>query len=586
MADAPQSPLAMLVLVTPYTVLYIVNQLFLQGILDKIHYLFFELIFVLAFRKVLGLPDLTERFFPSQRGIQSAEGKKPLKTNLANYPTLNSNSLTATATTTTTSCTTLAGTPLGTATIAAAAATANMTRARTATVKTTSFQDGFKTPYEADISTPRAHSPVSSKPSMNNKPSTKTLPYAQELGAMENQLLDYINNTEIWEKVYQDPASSEMAIEVYQYKARPMCYKIIAQMCNTPAVTFDTLCDLENRLSWDPMCVEARVLDEVAPGTTVQYIRTKAVWPTASRDTVVLGTVKDLGSQGLFMVNASIEYAGMPERVKEKIVRMQTAVAGHVITPLDGNRSKLTQIVDADMKGWIPDKVIQMVSTKAVPDGLRAVNKLMPKMDPYQDSKVLTRAMKAQMEIDVTLIEPRSGNKSDESMLKGHQNDSDEDPAEKAVEDLSTLDNDDDDDNDEASNCKDDQQEDRTTTHELKRQRSEGDMSLSTLAERLRAVEAEIGLGRHQSGGMRSRRQQVSSSQKNAISEEARKGAGEANAGARALEKVKSGSTFRLFWESIKENLGFGLKDKGNKILVAVLVIAILGSGLAKFKRR
>ncbi|KAF9901432.1 START domain-containing protein 10 [Linnemannia zychae] len=579
MADAPQSPLAMLVLVTPYTVLYVVN----QRILDKIHYLFFELIFVLAFRKVFGLPDLTERFFPSQRGIQLTEGKKPLKTNLANYPTLTSNTLSATATTvTTTSCTTLAGTPLG---ITSAATTKNMTRTRTATVKTTSFQDGFKTPYEADISTPRAQSPVSPKPSMNNKSPTKTLPYAQELGAMEKQFLDYINSTEIWEKVYQDPASSEMAIEVYQYKVRPMCYKIIAQMCNTPAVTFDTLCDLENRLSWDPMCVEARVLDEVAPGTTVQYIRTKAVWPTASRDTVVLGTVKDLGAQGLFMVNASIEYAGMPERVKEKIVRMQTAVAGHILTPLDGDRCKLTQIVDADMKGWIPDKVIQMVSTKAVPDGLRAVNKLMPKIDPYQDSKVLTKAAKAQMEIDATLIEPRNGKSSDESMLKGHQNDMDEDPAEKAVEDLSRLDSDDDH-NDEASNGEDDQQEDRIATHELKRQRSEGDISLSTLAERLRAVEAEIGLGRRQSGGMRSRRQQASSPQKNSTNEEVRKAAGEANTGARALEKAKSGSTFRLFWEGIKENLGFGLKGKGNKILVAVLVIAILGSGFAKFKRR
>ncbi|KAF9148536.1 START domain-containing protein 10 [Linnemannia schmuckeri] len=579
MAEAPQSPLAMLVLVTPYTVLYIVNQLFLQGILDKIHYLFFELIFVLAFRKVFGLPDLTERFFPSQqRGIQSAEGKKPLKTNLANYPTLNSSNLAVKATTiaSTTACGTLAGTPLGTTTAAA-----NMTRTRTTTVKTTSFQDGFKTPYEADIS----QSPVSPRPSTLIKPLIKAMPYAQELGAMEKQLLDYINNTEIWDKVYTDPASSEMAIEVFQYKARPMCYKIIAQMCNTPAVTFDTLCDLENRLAWDPMCVEAKVLKEVTPGTTVQYIRTKAVWPTASRDTVVLGTVKDLGEQGLFMVNASIEFEAMPERVQEKIVRMQTAVAGHVITPLDGNRSRLTQIVDADMKGWIPDKVIQMVSTKAVPDGLRAVNKLLPKIDPYQDSKVLVKAAKAQQEIDATLIAPRpNSNNSGESMLKGHQNDLDEDPAEKAVEDLSTLESKDkdvdvSDDDGETNDMKG-----RSATHELRRQRSEGDISLSTLAERLRAVEAKIGIDRR---SVRSRRQQQQdSASKESKDNDVRKGSGTSNAGAGALEKIKSGSTFRVFWEGIKENLGFGAKGKGSKIMVAVLVVAILGSSLAKFKRR
>ncbi|KAF8937666.1 START domain-containing protein 10 [Haplosporangium gracile] len=583
MKEAPQSPLAMLVLVTPYTVLYIVNQLFLQGILDKIHYLFFELIFVLTFCKVFGLPDLTERFFPSQqRGIQSAEGKKPLKTNLANYPTLNSSNLavTATTTTSTTACATLAGTPLGTTTAAA-----NMTRTRTTTVKATSFQDGFKTPYEADIS----QSPVLPKPSALIKPLIKAMPYAQELDAMEKQLLDYINNTEIWDKVYTDPASSEMAIEVFQYKARPMCYKIIAQMCNTPAATFDTLCDLENRLSWDPMCVEAKVLEEVTPGTTVQYIRTKAVWPTASRDTVVLGTVKDLGERGLFMVNASIEFESMPERVKEKIVRMQTAVAGHVITPLDGNRSRLTQIVDADMKGWIPDKVIQMVSTKAVPDGLRAVNKLLPKIDSYQDSKVLVKAAKAQLELDATLIAPRpNSNNSDESMLKGHQNDLDEDPAEKAVEDLSTFDGD----NNEAVEISDDDGEtnemkDRSATHELRRQRSEGDISLSTLAERLRAIEAEIGLDRRSVRSRRHQQQrQQDSSPKESKDNDFRKGSGPSNAGAGALEKIKSGSTFRVFWEGIKENLGFGAKGKGNKILVAVLVITIFGSSLAKFKRR
>jgi hypothetical protein len=567
------------------------HAVFLQGILDKIHYLFFELIFVLAFRKVFGLPDLTERFFPSQRGIQPTEGMKPLKTNLANYPTLGSNILSATATTTTiTSCTTSPGA----STTAAGISTANMTRTRATTAKPASHQDGFKTPYEAEITTPRVQSP---NPSVKNKPSAKMLPYIQELEAMEKQLQDYINSTEIWEKVYQDPASSEMAIEVYQYKARPMCYKIIAQMCNTSAVAFDTLCDLDNRLSWDPMCVEARVLDEVAPGTTVQYIRTKAVWPTASRDTVVLGAIKDLGSQGLFMVNASIEYPGMPERVKEKIVRMQTAVAGHIITPLDGNRCRLIQIVDADMKGWIPDKVIQMgtflmrlkvtwfsnendnylpfclhlqiVSTKAVPDGLRAVNKLMAKTDPYQNSKVISKAAKAQIEIDTTLIEPRSRGKSNESMLKGYQNSSDEDPAEKAVEDLSTLGNDGNC-NGEAGNIMDDQKE-----------RSEGNISLPALAERLRAVEAEIGLGR----GMRPRRQQDFFPQKNSTNERARKGT-EANAGAQALEKVKTGSIFRRFWEDIKENLGFGHQGSGNKILVAVVVLALLGSGITKIKRQ
>lgn len=205
---------------------------------------------------------------------------------------------------------------------------------------------------------------------------------------------------------------------------------------------------------------------------------------------------------------------------------------------------------------------------------------------------MLVKAAKAQMEIDATLIAPRpdsDSNNSDESMLKGHQNDLDEDPAEKAVDDLSTLDGDHNEDvvnNDNVEEGNTGEVEDRSTTHVLRRQRSEGDISLSTLAERLRAVEAEIGLERPR--GLRSRRQQESSSSQEGKDNNTGKGASgrASSSGAGALEKIKSGSTFRVFWEGIKENLGFGAKGKGSKILVAVLVITILGSSVAKFKRR
>lgn len=184
--------------------------------------------------------------------------------------------------------------------------------------------------------------------------------------------MNYVDSNEIWEKVYEDKTPTPVSkpgepwIEVFQYKARPMCYKIVARMNSSAAVTFDAMCDLDRRSDWDPMCVEARVLEDVKalPGTTVQYVRTKAVWPTASRDTVVLGTIKELKNGQLFMVNASVEHPSMPERVKEKIVRMETAVAGHIITPeepINGTMScRLVQVLDADLKGWIPDKVIQM----------------------------------------------------------------------------------------------------------------------------------------------------------------------------------------------------------------------------------
>ncbi|KAF9285908.1 hypothetical protein BGZ68_003393 [Mortierella alpina] len=577
MVDTTQSPLAMLVLVTPYTVLYVVNQLFLHGILDKIHYLFFELIFVLAFRKVFGLPDLTERFFPSQGPIhiQSVEGVQPVKTQLVGSATLTTTTAIAADIT---ECVTLAGTGLK-----SPSGGTKMSKASVGAIKMTSFPDeeGIKTAHGSEPSVLRSKTRTISsssvkKPVLPAVSNVMETAYAAELAAMETKFMNYISNTEIWEKVYEDSTSIN-AIQVLQYKSRPMCYKIIANMSNTAAVTFDALCDLDRRSEWDPMCVEARVLESVAPGTTIQYVRTKAVWPTASRDTVVLGTIKDLGEKGLFMVNASCEHASMPERVKEKIVRMETTVAGHIIVPLEGDpkRCKLTQILDADLKGWIPDKVIQMVSTKAVPDGLRAVNALIPKTAPYFESKVLAIAAQAKLQAESTLNEPRPGNDDAVALLEGHENDLEADPVEQGLE----LPSEDDKDHSECEGSVRGEQ-----PHALRRRRSESNSSLATLSDRMRVVKDNIEVEHRDTVSSRphsrtNSRESRGDHKRPSVAEGKRTSAG-------ALEKTKSASTFRVFWESVKENIGFGLAGKANKILVAVIIVAVLGSSVVKLKRR
>ncbi|KAF9357932.1 hypothetical protein BGX26_002782 [Mortierella sp. AD094] len=559
MVDTNQSPLAMLVLVTPYTILYVVNELFLHGILDKIHYLFFELIFVVAFGKIFGLPDFVDRFFPSSKlkgpiNVQTVEGVQPVKTSIA-VPNLDINAVKSTSI-----CTTLAG--------SITAPTVTKTgpqRAVGLVVESVALKNARPI---ADMPTASLSDDTKVTNGNINK-SHEAGPYAKELAEMERKFMDYINNNEIWEKVYEDKSikapkgsDGEGWIQVFQYKSRPMCYKIIAHMSNTAAVTFDALCELERRLEWDPMCVEARVLEEVAqhPGTTVQYVRTKAVWPTASRDTVVLGTVKDLGSKGLFMVNSSIEHESMPERVKEKIVRMETTVAGHLITPgEDGASCRLVQVVDADLKGWIPEKVIQMVSTKAVPDGLRAINALIPKVTPYSESKVLVKVAQAQKEAD---LKRSTTDEHHTQELK------DMDPEEEELmPDIDTKKN------GRGGEMLVPTKNGSGSTHTLRRQRSiEEDISLSNLSDRLKVVEAEI----------ENERQERKRSGRQQSFEKSSKGGNTS----RALEKTKTANVFQTFWEGIKENLSHTFANKANKIIVAAIVIAVLGSSIAKLKRR
>ncbi|KAF9898339.1 hypothetical protein BX616_004162 [Lobosporangium transversale] len=297
------------------------------------HYIFFELIFVLAFRKVFGLPDLSERLFPAHVPVQSTETVR-LKTSIANNTTTNSG---------------------------------------------TTIKKKVKVGRKSMSTT------ITRKP--------KEQPYADKLAAMEKKFMDYVENTEIWEKVHEE--TSPGLIEVYQYKARPMCYKIIAVMDNAVGVTFDLLTDIDQRLTWDPLCVEAKTIANVSPGVKIQYVRTKGMWPTTSRDTLVLGTIKKLREGTFFSVTSSVEHPLMPERTKEKFVRMETAVAGQIVGPEPGHPEKcrLVQILDADLKGWIPEKVIQLVSTKSIPQGIHKINRILLNLQPYSESKSLQRVL-------------------------------------------------------------------------------------------------------------------------------------------------------------------------------------------------
>ncbi|KAG0278991.1 hypothetical protein BGZ95_002616 [Linnemannia exigua] len=473
MGDSTQSPLAMLVLVTPYTILYLVNQLFLNGILDKVHYIFFELIFVLAFRKLFGLPDLSERLFPAQVAVQSAETVRPIKTSLAN----------------------------GTAKLALVNGAPTTVTTKKKTKKTvTSKASATASTAPSAITTTTTGGPRKTK-------KKKEQAYAKELAAMEKKFMDYIDNKDIWVKVFEE--TSPGLIEVYQYKDRPMCYKVIAVMNNTAAVAFDTLSEVSRRLEWDPLCEEARTLTEVSPGVKVQYVRTKGMWPTSSRDTVVLGTIKELDDGRYFNVTSSVEHSLMPERTRDKIVRMEMAVAGQIIGPELGqpNKCRLVQLLDADLKGWIPEKIIQLVSTKAVPEGIRNVNKMIPSMEPYHQSKALECVIAAQKEVE-TKAEQEGGNGAEE--------------------------------------------EEEDEVHDLRAEH-------------------------HQSTGSILKERSINGNGSRCL---------HSNRPNNAVDKTHS-STFGVFWEGIKQNLGYrSSPSKTNRVVVMTIVLAVLGPAIARFRRQ
>lgn len=197
---------------------------------------------------------------------------------------------------------------------------------------------------------------------------------------------------------------------------------------------------------------------------------------------------------------------------------------------------------------------------------MRNVNKLVPSISPYNESKVLAAVAAANRAL-AGIADPEQQN-----------NENTDGPNNEAPEII------------QRNQTKQDQ-----TTHELRKRRDSTSITLAVLSDRLRAVESEIGIGRsseerrHRSRERREPRRQGNKGQES---------------GSKALEKQKAepASAFGVFWEGLKQTFGFGkasstsssgsssstsASGKVNRVLVAVIVVAVLGStAAAKFRRR
>ncbi|KAJ3020420.1 hypothetical protein HKX48_000828 [Thoreauomyces humboldtii] len=165
-------------------------------------------------------------------------------------------------------------------------------------------------------------------------------------------------------------------------------------MEGTPEEVFDLLGDITRRTNWDELCQEAGVIEQVSNRTTVQYFRTKGVWPTKSRAALVVAFTKRLGEGHYLNVTQSID--DHPQfNAKSSDVRMLARIAGQVIQPDPEGRPRMcrvVQVVDGDLGGWLPKGVVGMVTTQAIPVGMRKANKMLRKIQTQRTASVLIAA--------------------------------------------------------------------------------------------------------------------------------------------------------------------------------------------------
>lgn len=67
------------------------------------------------------------------------------------------------------------------------------------------------------------------------------------------------------------------------------------------------MADISSRPTWDEICSDAGVIERISPTTSIQYMRTKGIWPTAPRIALVLAFVVKLEDGRYLNITKSVD---------------------------------------------------------------------------------------------------------------------------------------------------------------------------------------------------------------------------------------------------------------------------------------
>ena len=247
-----------------------------------------------------------------------------------------------------------------------------------------------------DIPAPKATVAVGKKvPSAN--------PYIDDLAELERLMVTYADieaepcgdGAEFpWQPVLEQ-SRGNWNVKVQRRTGADFCYRVVADLESTPEQVFDILADAGSRASWDEVAETAALVAKIANTTKIASMRTKAYWPTASRDALVVLFQKRLKDRRYLCVTKSIpSYVGYESISGD--VRMNVYLAGFVVEPHpsgDENLSRVVQIMNADLGGSLPSFVVSLVTTQAFPITFRNVNKILRKIEkPTKVSKFIEEA--------------------------------------------------------------------------------------------------------------------------------------------------------------------------------------------------
>lgn len=166
------------------------------------------------------------------------------------------------------------------------------------------------------------------------------------------------------------------AIQTCHHSQFGKIYKYAGMLPAAPETIMDILFNrLEEQVTWNPNVKEARVIENIDSQTDIVYILSEGVkGVVSSRDFVNLRMWQKRGESYLLCVIGS-EHADQPP--KKTIVRGEQGPLLYMLAPSesDAEHSKFQWLLNVNLKGWLPQYLIDKTMAKSMldyADALRA----------------------------------------------------------------------------------------------------------------------------------------------------------------------------------------------------------------------
>lgn len=134
--------------------------------------------------------------------------------------------------------------------------------------------------------------------------------------------------------------------------------------------------DISKRKEWVPFLAEARVLKVYTPTERLEYTLFDAPWPGSDRDFVYRRNLIYKDNEKIVMEMTSEESELMPEQ--DDAVRAELLESRYTLLALSDNKTRAELIFHADLKGWLPDWIVNRIQ-EALP--FRMLQKLKARIE-------------------------------------------------------------------------------------------------------------------------------------------------------------------------------------------------------------